>query len=136
MKGNLLHKLGWDTILNTMLAVSGCMPELFSVQIERNGEQERTSAFSEEKLFTVCRDTDRLELDFIVNIHGSGTLQVAEQESSQVLWQGVVRESAVFTQSIGPLKKGRGYVVRFVAGTVNHATITAASRSELIRTAA
>lgn len=127
---SLLHKMGLDAVVRAALDIGSCMPSLFWVRMDL--EQDGPAA--EERLFSVSQDTDWLELDFIVSLSGaSGTLEAVDQDTGEALWQRTIDESVVFTQAVGPLKKGREYAVRFTSAAPCAATATVSSRSSLIQ---
>lgn len=127
----LLYKIGLGELADT---VASCMPSLFWAKMDLDGERDSIGAFSGERLFTVSQDTDRLELDFIISAAGGhGVMQVADAGSGAVLWQRELNDSAVFTQEVGPLEKGREYAVRFLRQVAGPITVTVSSRSDHIQ---
>lgn len=132
MKTNFLtQSSNLDFILNALLAISGCMPgAVFYVTLEPRG----AAYAQDEQAFRVTRDIAELELDFIVETSGSsGSILIEDAQTGHAIWQRDVRESIIFTQPVGPLKKEGQYTLRFL-GTASELTkITVSSQSGIIR---
>lgn len=118
-------------IISAARMVSSCIHDLFWVEME--SKRGSAALAADERLFFVTRDVDALELDFIIDAGGSGTLQAADQDTGEIIWQSDITESAVLTQRIGPLKKERNYAIRFAGTASEYWKITVSSRCEDIR---
>lgn len=128
----LIRKLGLERILHIARAVSGCLPEaVFCVDMEPAGSAQPSL---DERLFCVTQDLPAVELDFIVESGGAtGSLQVADFRTGEFLWEKGVNGSLVFTQAIGPLKRGREYALRFTGTGSARTRITVSYRGDELK---
>lgn len=132
MKTNwLTHKGRLGLFLDAVLAISGCMPgAVFYTTLEPRG----ASCARDGQLFRVTQDVAELELDFIVETgRSTGSVSIEDLQTGEAVWRRDVRESVIFTQPVGPLKKGRPYLLRFTGTASEPTAITASSQSGVIR---
>lgn len=131
----LTHCNGLEVFTNVALTISGCMPNaVFYVTLEPHGTPGSVGAYGDEKAFCVTRNAAELEMDFIVEICGNnGLLFIEDIQTGKTIWQREIRESLIFTQPVGPLKRGHTYVLRLISTSLDPIRITISSQDSLVR---
>ncbi|WP_322173833.1 hypothetical protein [Acutalibacter caecimuris] len=129
------HKICLEKMANAALAISGCLPgAVFYVNMDLPTSQEAANHHLCDHLFRVTQDTASVELDFIIEAHNAnGLLQVVDSATHTPIWQREIRDSLVFTQKIGPLKRGRPYALRFAGAAPSRTAITVSSPSDKVK---
>lgn len=107
------------------------------IEMELTQDYDSEDPFINEKLIYVSDNVDNLSLDVSFQMEGeSGILEIADNETKQVLWSntwdGTV-ESTTFTISLDNLEKEKEYVVRFTGTGIKDAKIVITSENSLVK---
>ena len=113
------------------------MPPRFEIDMTLTKDWDNVDPFIDERLFYVTKDVDSLELNIIFQMKGeSGLLEIADNNSDEVLWSNSWNSSVgntSLTASLKSLQKEKEYVIRFTGTKIEYANIVAASESDLIK---
>lgn len=106
------------------------------MQMELTNDYDTSDPFNE-KLFYVDEDIDVLELNIFFQMEGkSGVLEIADNETKQVLWSDVWDrdvDETKFTVSLDTIEKGKEYVIRFTGTKIIYAKIVISSQNNLVK---
>lgn len=107
------------------------------IEMELTQNYSPTDSFIHEKLFYVQKSVDTLKLNISFRMEGeSGTLEIADNETEEVLWSETWNENTEITKfvvSLNEMDKDKEYVVRFTGTKIQYAKIVVTSEDKLIR---
>lgn len=108
-----------------------------TIEMELTENYSSTDPFINAKLFCVSENVDALDLDTSFRMEGeSGALEIADNETGEVLWsdswEGTVAETT-FTIPLTDLKKEKEYVIRFTGTKIIYAKIVAATENPYVQ---
>ena len=125
-------------LLCILFLLSGCTSDSVSslLEMELTEDYDTSDPFIQEKLFAADEDIDVLELGISFQMKGeSGILEIAENDTKQVLWSDKWDEDVdgmEFTVSLDSIKKEKEYVVRFTGTKIKYARIIVTSENDLV----
>ena len=107
------------------------------IEMELTQSYDTQDPFIHEKLIYVSKDMDVLELSVSFEMKGeSGVLEIADNETKQVLWSDSWEEDVDRTEflvSLDHLQAEKEYVARFTGTKIEHAKIVITSSSSLVK---
>lgn len=122
-------------LLSSCNSVSGKTKMVIEMELTSN--YDNNEPFINEKLIYVSDNIDALNLDVSFQMKGeSGTLEIADNETQQVLWSNAWNgdiEKTKFIISLDKLDKEKEYVIRFIGTKISYAKIVITSESSLIK---
>lgn len=111
--------------------------EKMELIMELTENYDTADPFIDERLFYVSENMDTLKLDASFHMIGeSGTLEVADNQTGQVLWSNVWKDTpdeTVFEIPLNDLKKEKEYVIRFIGTKITDAKIVITSKNSLAK---
>lgn len=128
-------------LLCVLFMIPGCSRNSHTsgteIEMELTQNYSPTDPFVHAKLFYVPKSVDTLKLNVSFQMEGeSGTLEIADNETEEVLWSETWNENTEITKfevSLNEIDKGKEYVVRFTGTKIEYAKIVVASEDKLIR---
>lgn len=119
------------------LAACGERTTATILEMELTENYDTVDPFINEKLIYVSDDVDSLELNVSFQMEGeSGALEIADNETKEVLWSKMWNSSTdktAFTISLNSIGKEKEYVVRFTGNKINYAKIVLSSENKLVK---
>ena len=113
------------------------MPPSFEIDMTLTKDWDDADPFIDERLFYVTKDVDSLELNIIFQMKGeSGLLEIADNNSDEVLWSNSWNSSVgntSLTASLKSLQKEKEYVIRFTGTKIEYANIVVGSENDFIQ---
>lgn len=120
-----------------LLASCGGAAKPTVIQMELTKDYDSADPFVDERLFVVTEDVKSLQADVSIQMEGqSGVLEIAENETKQVLWSHVWNKNVkggTCTASLDKLDKNKEYVARFTGTGLKYAKIRLEFQSGLVR---
>lgn len=107
------------------------------IEMELTENYDSSDPFIHEKLFYVSDDISSLDLEVLFQMKGkSGILEIADNETDEVIWNdtwdGNVKETT-FIISLKKLEREKEYVIRFTGTKINYTKIVITSESNLLK---
>ena len=127
------------SLLCALLLLSGCTettsPTL--LQMELTSNYDTSDPFIDEKLFYVEETIDVLKLDSSFQMKGeSGILEIADNETKQVIWSKTWDEDideTKFSVLLDNIEKEKEYVIRFTGTKIEYAKVVITSPDNLVK---
>lgn len=125
------------SLLSSCSNIAESLPVQTIIEMELTQNYDNADPFINEKLVYVSDSVDTLNLDVSFQMEGeSGILEIADNETKQVIWSYTWNEdvdNTAFTISLDDLDKENEYVVRFIGTKIKYAKITITSKNSLVK---
>ena len=130
------------TLIIVMYLLSSCSKDSSStaqtiIEMELTESYDISDPFINEALFYVSENPDTMELDISFQMEGkSGILEIADNETKQVLWSDTWTESVdntAFKIKLNNLDNEKEYIIRFTGTETKYAKIVVTSDNDLFK---